>query len=372
MKRAIFILLIIALFISLIQIYAKPVILFSAKQQLKNVFKQSQVSIGSLSLSPLKGLIFSEVEIKRDNIYDFTINEVKISYTPFSLVKRIINKSYLKDINVTINLAKKNYSEFAQYLNLKPGAFLIKDLGVANLNLNLKSKDSSIQANISLELSPQEQLIYNLETTVNSFNAKGLILENAHLKASQGESGDFYVGNLQYDKAKISQIKGKAMLIDKNLFLDILDSLVLGGQVLGDFSIGLDKFGDYRVNLEFIDLDLEKFVKDFNLGEKLQMSGKLNGRITSSGSGFKVNALSGDFITAEPGGVMIIKDAEFLKNLARSSRQSPDILVESFKDYHYNTGIMKLSKKKDNIVLDIDLEGESGKRNLSTTLYTLY
>jgi hypothetical protein len=43
--------------------------------------------------------------------------------------------------------------------------------------------------------------------------------------------------------------------------------------------------------------------------------------------------------------------------------------VESFKDYHYNTALMKLSFDKGNIILDVALEGEAGKRNLSIVLH---
>jgi hypothetical protein len=43
--------------------------------------------------------------------------------------------------------------------------------------------------------------------------------------------------------------------------------------------------------------------------------------------------------------------------------------MESFKDYHYNTGVMKLSKAQDDLSLDIALDGEKGKRNLMVTLH---
>jgi hypothetical protein len=79
--------------------------------------------------------------------------------------------------------------------------------------------------------------------------------------------------------------------------------------------------------------------------------------------------LSGNFSTLQPGGILVIKDDKFLKNLSRTTKQPLDILVESFKDYHYNTALMKLSFDKGNIILDVALEGEAGKRNLSIVLH---
>jgi len=55
--------------------------------------------------------------------------------------------------------------------------------------------------------------------------------------------------------------------------------------------------------------------------------------------------------------------------MAINSGQSLDILVENFQNYHYNTGIMKLSFDKGNLIFNIDLEGGAGKRNLSITLH---
>jgi hypothetical protein len=371
MKRILITSLIIVLLVSVIFIFNGPIIIFFTKQQIKNVFKQSRVLIGDYSLKPFSELKFTDVRIERDNIYDFEIKEVNILYTPFSLFKRSIEKFYLKDMGIKINLPQENCSEFIRYLNLKPGVFLLNNLGVTNLNLNVRSMDLSTKADISFELSPLSQTIYNLDAAISSLETAGLVMENANLKVSQGqEGGYFYIKELRYDKARIEEIKAKPELKNKNLILNSLSAKLLSGEVQGDLSFSIDKDREFRIDLKFINLDLEKFVNDFNLNEKFQMSGKLNGSMIVSGAGLKIKSLSGDFSSTEPGGVMIIKDAKLLENISRSSQQPLDILMESFKDYHYNTGIMRLSKQKDNIVLDIALDSEAGKRNLNITLHT--
>jgi hypothetical protein len=67
--------------------------------------------------------------------------------------------------------------------------------------------------------------------------------------------------------------------------------------------------------------------------------------------------------------MMVVRDETMLKNMAQAADQPLDILMESFKDYHYNTGVMKVGKVKDDLSLDIALDGEKGKRNLSVTLH---
>lgn len=210
----------------------------------------------------------------------------------------------------------------------------------------------------------------------NLFAKSGVSIEGITLKPLSPFSiirgniaADFSVKKIQYDKLRIDGVRGRALLAGRRLSLNPLYAKVLSGMVRGDigFIIGGDR--KYFVNLEFIGLDMEKFIKDFNLGEKFQANGKLSGSVTLSGQGSNIKALNGDFSTTGTGGVLIIKDNKFLENVARNSGQSLDILMESFKDYHYNTGLLKLSFDKGKLILDIALEGEAGKRNLNITLH---
>ena len=79
------------------------------------------------------------------------------------------------------------------------------------------------------------------------------------------------------------------------------------------------------------------------------------------GKGAALTALSGDFAAADPGGILVIKDDTMLKNVAASSGQPLDLLMESFKNY--NKGLVKLGLAPDGIVFGIDMDGETGKRN---------
>jgi hypothetical protein len=58
-----------------------------------------------------------------------------------------------------------------------------------------------------------------------------------------------------------------------------------------------------------------------------------------------------------------------LKKIAQGSQQPLDIVVESLKKYHYNSGGLKLFLEKGNLVLDLALEGEAGKRHINITLH---
>lgn len=371
MKRIIYFLVIASVLTIAVTIFIKPVIIFLAKSQLKRVFIASTVFIKDCDFKPLRQLSLSDVEIKRNEIYDFKVKKVNIQYSLLSIFKRNILKFSLKDTVIDINLPKEGILKINQYLNLSsPRLFSVKTLELFNLNLNLNATDLNLVARASTELSLAKQLIDSLDFKIDSLVSQKFRLENAFLKINQKQVlGDFGIQKLQYDKFKTENIKSRVRIENKNLFLDSLSAKLLDGGVQGDLSLKIEKNPEYLVNLKFINLDLETVVKDFNLEEKLKMSGRIGGIAALKGRGSDINILSGDFNAIEPGGILTIKDTGFLEKIARNSNQSLDIMMESFKNYCYNKGVMKLSLDKSNLILDIALEGQAGKRNLNIILH---
>ena len=88
-----------------------------------------------------------------------------------------------------------------------------------------------------------------------------------------------------------------------------------------------------------------------------------------SGRGTEVDVLDGDFSMASTGGMFVVKDTRTLEDMARASGQSLDLLVESFRNYHYNRGAVTMSLEKKALSVDMALEGEAGKRNLNIVLH---
>jgi hypothetical protein len=201
--------------------------------------------------------------------------------------------------------------------------------------------------------------------------AEGVTLETLNMSSIiRGNlAADFSVQKIQYDKLRIDGVRGRALLKGRRVTINPLYAQVLAGKSSGDIVFIIGKSAKYSANLKFTGLSMEKFIKDFNLGEKLQLSGKLGGSIALSGEGSNIKALNGNFSTIGTGGLLIIKDNKFLENIAHNSGQSLDILMENFKDYHYNTGLLQLSFDKGKLILDIALDGEAGKRNLNITLH---
>jgi len=362
---------IVVIFLAALAVFflTKPAILFVARIQLQGVFPGSKVSIKSCSFIPHRLLFLSEIEIRRDKVYDFKIKEAKVFYDPIRLLRRKIVKFYLGEAAISINMGKESIAEFSKYVKLGPSIFLLESVELHDLNLDLKSKEAVMTAGISSEFNPLDQSINYFDLKIGSLEAQGAQVKNASLRFNQKRLGNLYIERIQYDKAKIEDVKGSTYLEGKSFAISSLSAKTFDGQIHGELKLRMDKTPEYFCNLKFIDLDLDRFAQDFKLKEKFRVTGRLTGDLALQGSGANVKILGGNFNSVEPGGMLTITDDKFLNNVAKSSGQSLDILVESFKDYHYNTGVMKLSLEQGDIVFDIALEGESGKRNLSIVLH---
>lgn len=172
-----------------------------------------------------------------------------------------------------------------------------------------------------------------------------------------------------FGKLRLSECSGKIVLRGRRADLDLSSCDMFGGKISGSAKLGENEHLAYSAELNVSGIKPDDFIKDFELGEKFRMSGNLSGTARIDGKGGDIEILSGSLQAARPGGAFVITDRSFLENIARASGQSFEMLVESFKDYHYNTGIAKLSLDKGNLIFDITLDGEAGRRKLDIVVH---
>ena len=368
MKRFIIILSVFCILLLAVSIFIKPVIIILTKKQLRNVFIQSRVAVGGCVLRPLRGVSLLDIEIKKQGVYDIKIKEAAVRY---NLLKAGPLKLFLKDTGIYLNTPKKEIREFAGSLNLGRGSPpIFGSLDVSKLTLDLNTLDLTAKATLSLGLNLLTQNLDYLDFKMDIFKMPGVQTENVFLKLyPNSAAGNFSIAQMKYDKLRVTDIKGNLKLEDMILSLYGVSARTLDGDLRADMDLKINKQAQYTLNLKCADLDIERFVRDFNLREKFDMSGRLSGDLKLQGKGAHIEILGGNFSTLEPGGTLVIRDTKFLENMARKSRQPLDLLGESFKDFRYNTGVMSLSFEEGNIILKIELEGEAGKRNLKVVLH---
>lgn len=300
MKRLIVSILILVLLILGLRFFMKPALTLFAIKLLERAFQTSDVHIASCRFADLKQLAFSDIRIKKLESLDIKIKQAGIVYSLPSLLSRKILKFKLEEVSF--------------------GPVALKELELSD---------------ILIHLTPRKVQVL----------------------------GDLSIPQIKYQKAKIGPIQARLKIDGKVLYLDSLTAQIFNGKAKGWISLNLDKRMDYQAALNFIDLDMDRFIRDFDLKERFQMTGTLGGEASLTGSGATIQRLEGDLETSQAGGKLTITDKRILENLARTSQQSLDILVESFKNYYYNIGIVKLGMEEGNLVLDVRLDGK-GEREI--------
>jgi Dicarboxylate transport len=373
MKKILLILLLTVFAVFLAAILIDPVVTFVLKKQLSIIFKESEVSIGSCHLNPGKQLSVFDVSIKNKQAYDFLIKQVRAEFSPFSIFKRGILKVSLKNAKIYINLPQKSITDLPRYINLgSKSAFLIKTLEITGFEFDLKAKDFNANVALSFQVDLIGRTIDYLDVKIDTLGIQGFNLNGLTLKAAQGSSdGHFKINQIKYNKLNISDIESRVKLSGKELFLDGLSAKAFDGGIDGNLKINIDQDIGCGAALKFMNLDISRFINELDLKEKFEMTGRLKGDLVFESRGDKIRILNGRFLSLEPGGLLIIKDTKFLENMARNTNQSLDLLVDNFKNYHYNTGDMKLFVEHNNLVSDIVLDGETGKRDINIVLHNL-
>jgi hypothetical protein len=372
MKRILIALLIIELVILGIYFFIKPVIVGLVKKELGKVFVQSEVSIGNCVFFPSYLVGLQDIEIKRAGVYDIKIEAALLRYKLASILKSSSRTLVLRKVVLPVDTPRQGMAKFAGYLNFGQGGAPVAGIvEIFGLDLDVKTADLTAQATLAAAgFNLVSQSLGYLDLKINSLEISGLQLEKADLVLSPFTGkGNLSIARVKYDKFGMNDIKAGLKLQDKTLSVSEISARALDGEIQGDLELIMERQARYALNLKCVALDIARLARDFKWREKFDMTGKLSGELKLKGKGAEIELLSGDFSALTPGGELIIMDTQFLENMAASTQQPVELLVENFKDYRYNTGLLTLGLEDNNVILKLALEGNAGKRNLEVILH---
>ncbi|MCX5713706.1 MAG: YdbH domain-containing protein [Candidatus Omnitrophica bacterium] len=371
MKRLLQFLFFLSLAMPALNFLLGPLAVCIVKSQLKNVFVGSQVSIGSCKFNPLSSLRFLNIDIAREPLYDFKLGEANIHYSPGSIIRGRILAIDLRKAKVALNLKDDSILAIRKYLKLKSqkSHFSIGALDLSGISLDVRAQDFKLKGKVSIAADIIGRSVSYCDLVIDSLESSGFELANASLSAGGGTASNrLFIERLQYDKLKISELQSKVVLTSANLtFCAIYGRME--GRISGDLSMSLEPGFEYMANLNLDGFSIDSFIKEAKLEEKVEMTGRLTGNMSFRGKGARITLLGGGFSAMQPGGTLTIKDNEYLNNIARDSKQPVDLLVESFRNYRYNIGSFMVKKEDNNLILNVSLEGEAGKRELTVVVH---
>lgn len=355
----------------------RPFALTLAKAQLDTIFPDSTIEIGKCHWDPRGRLTFVDIRIGQHPGMVVTIQEGVVRYHWPDILSGRIDAIILSGADARVNLPQKTLSELLSTVpraanHSGPKTSAIKSLRFVDCKLMLKTREFKLQGVASLEMDLQQRALTVLDLQVKALERDQLILKNASVRAGGSEPGQLRIEQISFQKLSILGAQGRVRLTADTLSGDLLTGHLWDGQVGGAFFVTMAQPWQYRVNLRLTRLNIQRLVQDLELKKKFDMSGSLSGDIMAQGEGPVIQELRGDLSLGDAGGKLVIEDTRFLENLSRTTGQSVELLIDSFKDYHYNAGAVTLSLQGDAVRLDVLLDGGSGKRNLQVVFHDLF
>lgn len=363
MKRLIIILFVAGFLLLLAALFFRPVVKILSYKQLESIFVEGEVSVGRCDFGLASGLGLSDIEIKKQGVYDIKLKKAVLKILPLRVS--------LVEPAIIINAPTEPARALIKYLNLGKGAPLIlKSAEIFGMSLDLNTADLSVEAIVDTRLNLSARSIDYLNLKMSSFSMRGAQAEDCAVEfGHRPQQGQFSVSLLKYDKLTLTKIEGNLKLENNLLSAYGVTAEALSGTLEFDLGLELGQEPRYSVGMRCAGLDIEKFIQDFNLREKFSMTGKLSGNLKLNGKTGTMEILQGSFSSLAPGGTLVIRDTGFLENIARGAHQGVSVLVETFKDYRYTTGVISAGLEGDSILLKINLEGDTGKRDFDLILH---
>lgn len=248
-------------------------------------------------------------------------------------------------------------------------AWSIKAIRLDRIKFKVKHKDLSVEGIGSIGILPAQKEVSDIVLENVHIESGSFMVKNMGISARQGEhDGSLTAGPVKFDKNEINQITATVFLDKETVSFQSIQADFWNGKISGSVNLDWAKLR-YLLELTADGVDLEAIAKGYELAERVDMTGKLQGYLKLAGQGVEINEITGAFQTADPGGKLNITDKKLLAAIAQYTGQSPEILMESFKNFNYSKGNIGASLDSGNIVLSVNLSGDNGRRNLQVVLH---
>ncbi len=182
-----------------------------------------------------------------------------------------------------------------------------------------------------------------------------------------GSAGQVEVTSALFNQVRLSDVRIDFWWKRTDLVIHILQGKLLGGVFKGDVILQLFKEPAYQANMVLNALSLPQIIQDFKLKDRFSLTGALSGHIELKGKGKKFSMIKGDLRNGL-GGELTINDTQFIKDMVKRMKLnkvagSEELFVASLQHYPYNNASVVLVLEHNDLMLNADLAGETGRRS---------
>jgi len=282
-------------------------------------------------------------------------------------------KMALYAVNKTLNKYAPGSVFYTKEFSLWPGYVRLKNFGIKNTKnvpagVSFKGQKALFRFSLFSLLRGDLSAIDKAEVAILSLSYDVLDLEDIRIAFSKDKEtrllhSPLDIRRMTYKKAVSKDIKGRFRMDPKTLYFDDITIPIFSGIVKCSGSVHIIGEAmpvvDLELQLEHVDLsDVMKFLE---VQKRVQATGAYSGKINILTTGAEIMKIGGDLKSEGGGQCTIVDDSPVERNVL--SGNGLNIVVENLKDYHYDIGSAKISNKGQNIMIDLLLEGQAGKRH---------
>lgn len=349
------------------------IVIYIAKQQIKKALDADSVTIKKCVINPLKMISLSDIEIKKTNFLHAKIKRASAKYSIPAVFGGSLSGMEIDGVRLSIGL-KDNFPLGLKttVAPKKQGFFTVRNLKISETRITLSNRDFSLKGTLSAELSPHDGKINEINAVLESYKSGNLTIDTARLVGPLSHAGAaLSINKIAAGDAVIKNVEGTVRINGNRLTVEPVHSRISKGSISGKAEISLDETLEYSILLTCSGLDLETFIGELKLNEKIGLTGLIYGDIAVKGAGLGIIDISGSFSTNAPGGTLTIKDDSMLKNIAKASKMPMEIIMENLRNYEYTLGIMKVSLDENDLALEVAMDGDAGKRKFNVILHDI-
>ncbi len=317
-------------------------------------------SVGKVTFRLPPKLVLRDVFMK-SSFYELRTEEIEVDFGKISVVRPRI---------LLVDVPREGLIQPRDAAVRRGMAF--HTLEVLEMDLDVRLMGVTAQAKGSFDVDLITGNLRMVHLAVPSLQKNGARLEDLTLDMPYGGDGYVFVSRMAFGKAQLRALKGPFHWVGGTIAVRPFVAEFLGGALAGGIELHVGTQPRYTLHANITSLDLPVAVHDFELEKKLRATGELGGRITLTGGAGGIESLEGELTSVSPGGDIVIEDRSLLEDLAARAKQPIEIVEASFKEYHFDTGQVRLGLEDGALGLRIEMNGAKGTRKLDVYLHDFF
>lgn len=316
---------------------------------------------------------FKDLTVKAAD-YDVIAKNITIKFKtqkekPFFYISDI----NLADVNLKVKLTGNAKSVSEKKPIVMPLDVLKKPvrLNLENINISLKSKSLEINSNFAIIAEVSHDIISLKDASIADLDvlSQDFEITNLNLKRFRENRYLIRIPSIRVKEKKFENFFIPVKVSVNQLLFPRAKNPFLGPAGFVSAKCDFQKYDNLCFNAKFRDASFEKIV-DIFASEDAAVKGAFDGSIGACISAFKINKIEADFANKGNGFINIKKESSFAFLKSYLDAPSYNALIDNFKNYEYNIGVISARKEGDTLNLTLDFTSDSmGRRNIMVNFH---